>query len=142
MTVTADEWLAVCGRGAAGAIAGELSGIRATLTHDHKYPWELQHGKLNRPGVRKWLTLPAVTSCWACRRPLWSTARTGLGDEHPRGDNTRRCGAGCPGSAAEACRRCTQAAPAATPGQEEPRRRNTWRSAKSQSGLPANLSKS
>lgn len=58
MTVTADARLAVCGCGAAGAIAGGLSGIRATFTHDHEYPWELQHGKL--PGVRNWLVLAAV----------------------------------------------------------------------------------
>lgn len=59
MTVTADAWLAVWRCDA--AIAGELSGIRATLTHDHECPWELQHGKLQRaaPAVLQQLAAAA-----------------------------------------------------------------------------------
>ncbi len=46
--------------GAAGAVAGELLGIRATLTCDDEYPWELRHSKLKRLVVPKWPVLAAI----------------------------------------------------------------------------------
>jgi hypothetical protein len=53
-------WLVALLCGIAGAGVGELLDMRASLTHLHQYPWEVQHGRIKRLGLARYALLAAV----------------------------------------------------------------------------------
>jgi hypothetical protein len=53
-------WLVVVISGLAGAAFGELLDLANSLTHFHKYPWELAHGGHEALGCRKYAALCAA----------------------------------------------------------------------------------
>lgn len=53
-------WFVAVLCGTAGAGVGELLELRTSLNHLHIYPWDAEHGKIKKLGLRRYFVLVAV----------------------------------------------------------------------------------